>query len=333
MIRTLRRLFRPAVAGPKYPSLEIHVPISPTPVILRIARCFAESLRRFGGPYRDARIVFTVGAETIDPALPEREPWLWRVGAELRWLPEARFREDSFWANANERFRHDFAADVVMMLDADVLVAAPFDELVRRVHRRGVFAGLPAFNTPFADSDNDETWRLLFRYAGLGEPPLVHQYTGWGTLQRDPSRRRCPPYFNLGVLCGPRDLMRRIGERVEPMTRKVAGLMETPFRCQLGLTLALAELAVPCACLPLRYNFANHAALERARRRELARARLLHLHGLWPASKWEIYESPASLAAFVRRAGLGPVGRKIQSVLAAVLPAVADPSPAEALAV
>src|SRR5438045_3616168 len=96
----------------KAPALEGHVPISPTPTFLNMARCLVLSLRRFGGAYRDAPVFLTVGDDTIDPGLPGRHPWLASLGVEVRWAPEEAFRRHSYYATGAARFGHDYRSDV-----------------------------------------------------------------------------------------------------------------------------------------------------------------------------------------------------------------------------
>ncbi len=61
----LQRLTRLVLGKGKPPTLEIHVPISPTSPMLNMGRALTLSLRRNGGVYRDAPIVFTVGAAAL----------------------------------------------------------------------------------------------------------------------------------------------------------------------------------------------------------------------------------------------------------------------------
>src|SRR4051812_35451286 len=110
------------------PSVEVHIPISPTPTFFNMVQCLARSLRRFGGAYRDAPIILTVGGPSIDPGLEARYRWLGPLGVKVRWVPEAHYREYSYSATGAARFGHDYRSDVILFLDADILVAAPFDE-------------------------------------------------------------------------------------------------------------------------------------------------------------------------------------------------------------
>lgn len=316
MIRPLRNLFRRRPP----PGLEIHIPIGPTPTFFNMVRCFVHSLRRCGGPCRDARVVVTVGDTEVDPTLADRLPWLRPNGIELRWLPAERFATDAFFATALERFCYDFTADVVLMLDADVLVARPFDELVRRVHEGGALAGVVGYVSPFEFLGRGITWQQLFDHLGLGPAALTHQHTGWGTLTDDPQYRYCPPYFNLGVLCAPRAVMARIGRVIYKVMYEVDGFLDSHFRCQLALAAAIARLGIPCAALPPRYNFVNHGPLETRFAAELAQARFLHINGPTPVPKEELFADLERLEEFVRAPGLRGFGKQVQDVLAAVVP-------------
>src|SRR4051794_35460391 len=112
------------------PTLEVHVPVSPNTTFLNMAHYLVHSLRLRGGHYRDAPIVLTVGAETCDPDLARNHPWMAANGVEVRWIDDALFARESWFATGCERFRYDFTSDVVLMLDADTLVAGPLDELI-----------------------------------------------------------------------------------------------------------------------------------------------------------------------------------------------------------
>lgn len=317
MIRPLTNLWRRR--APRTPSLEIHIPISPTPNFFNMVRCLTQSLRRFGGAARDARVILTVGDSEVNPDLAESLPWLRPSGIELRWLPAERFRTDAFFATALERFCYDFTADVVLMLDADILVAGPLDELIRGVHERGVLAGVLGYVSPFEHLRRGNLWQPLFDHLGLGPAPLIHEHTGWGTLTDDPEYRHCPPYFNLGVVCAPREVMTRIGRSIYSLMYAVDGFLDSHFRCQLALAAAIAQFNIPCECLPLRYNFVNHEPVELRHAAELEQARFLHLNGPIPVPKDELFAEWEQLEAFVQRPGVTGVARRAQEVLAAIL--------------
>src|SRR5262245_43627365 len=88
-VRRVQRRLMPPGRGPYLitsrarPSVEIHVPISPTPNFFNMVRCLALSLRCNGGAYRDAPIIVTAGDRVTDPTLAHRLPWLKPCGVEL----------------------------------------------------------------------------------------------------------------------------------------------------------------------------------------------------------------------------------------------------------
>src|SRR4029079_8404717 len=148
------------------PTLEIHVPISPTASFLNMTHYLVRSLRRNGGRYRDAPIVLTAGAERHDGGLASRHPWLADNGVDLRWVDDERFARYSWWATACERFRHATRADVVLELDADTLIAGPLDELVEQAHDAQAVCGVVAHLPPLPSM---EDWRRLYTRSGPGE--------------------------------------------------------------------------------------------------------------------------------------------------------------------
>lgn len=319
----MRRLLdRAARSFRGLPSLEIHVPISPTAEFLAMVRYLALSLRRFGGAYRDAPLIVTVGAEAIDPGLGDRHPWLARLGVELRWVPEAAFREHSFYATGAERFAHPYRSDVVLFLDADILVAGPFEEMVRDVHRHQHFAGMIALASPMLALDVPDTWADLYAHCGIESPPdLRHEYAGWPYFQTGaPEHRMGPAYFNFGVVCAPSAMMSRIGPRYFAHLLRLHEKTRHILVPQIALTMALVELGVPCRALPMRYNFANDVTLEALHGEEVPHARFLHLHGKSQIQKRDLYADPAHARDLIRRTDLRGIARKAQHVLRAIAP-------------
>ncbi|MDQ5844933.1 MAG: hypothetical protein M3539_06510 [Acidobacteriota bacterium] len=258
----------------KRPSLEIHIPISPTAYFLNMTHYLVSSLRRFGGAYRNARVVLTIGDAEIDNNITESYSWIRRERVEVKWVSKELYARDSYFASAFERFRHEFRSDVVLMLDADILISKPFDELILECHRNQYLAGVIAHVPPFSEPDG---WKKIYQAAGLGEVSCKHEHTGWGYMFSDEERRFCPPYFNFGVVCAPSKIMKRIGEEIYDLMHRVESVMETGFRGQIALSLAITKLAIPYRCLPMRYNFPNDVFLEALHGLELPHAAILHL--------------------------------------------------------
>ena len=304
------------------PSVEVHIPISPTPYFFNMVQCLARSLRKFGGAFRDAPIILTVGDREIDPDLEARHRWLGPLGVEVRWVPEDFFREHSYYATGATRFEHEYRSDVVLFLDADVLVAAPFDEMILDVYRRQHFAGMIALASPLIQTESPTSWEDLYRACGIDRAPdLRHEYTGWPYFMTgDPAHRYAPAYFNYGVVCAPASIMKRIGGSYFDQYLKLRDRFPNRLISQVALTMALVALEVPYRTLPMRYNFANNELFEALHGSELPHARFLHLHGKLQIDRDYLYADLGRIRETIRRTDLRGVARHAQRVLAAIEP-------------
>ena len=287
-----------------------------------MAHCLALSLRRFGGAYKGSPIVLHVGDDSVDPEFEARHPWLSKLGVEARWVPEASFREHSYFATCGARFGQEFRSDVVLFLDADILVANPFDELIRDVHRHQHFAGMIGLASPLPSMGPDVTWEALYDHCGIArKPEYRHEYTGWPYfLTDDPDHRYGPAYFNFGVVCAPAWMMNRLGPGYLAHHSRLRERTDNLLVSQVALTMALVELGLPYRTLPMRYNFANDVMLEALHGPELAHARFLHLHGKLQIDKWNLFADVEQVRATIRRTDLRGVARLSQRVLAAIEP-------------
>jgi hypothetical protein len=277
---------------------EIHVPISPTPQFFNQIRLLAASIRRFGGPLRNNRIIVTVGDEEPHADLASQLPWSRDYGVEWRWLEPGLFARYHYFATALERFRQPFESQYVLFLDADVLPVSPPELTTSPVTETGGIAGLIAFSPPFETPD--QGWAELTRAAGLGEPPLVARYSGWGVLDRDLEQQYAPPYFNLGVLFCSSDAARALGGRLYEEMEIVNGVRETEYRCQIALTLAILRLGIPWYEVPMRLNFPNYIGFWRAHRAEAARLQLMHCIFQDEISRGDFVSEDALRAAVAR---------------------------------
>ncbi|HYU32898.1 MAG TPA: hypothetical protein VEW48_12110 [Thermoanaerobaculia bacterium] len=303
----------------RHPTLEVHIPVSPTRTFLHMAHYLTRSLRVRGGRYRDAPIVLTVGAEKRDPDLVRNHPWMADNGVEVRWVDEALFAQESWYATACERFRYELRSDVVLALDADTLIAGPLDELVEEAHRTGALCGVVAHMPPFS---RREQWEEVYRACGLGKVETPCEHTGWGYMFQDESLRRCPPYFNLGVLAAPAGLMRRIGSTIYELMADVDAVQRTIFRVQIAVSLAVTRFGLPFRALPFRWNFANDPLLEALHAGELGDVRIIHLLRNHQFYKDELYASLDNVEAMLARTDLRVINALAQRLLAELHPRV-----------
>jgi len=300
------------------PTLEVHVPVSPTPTFLNMAHYLTRSLRIRGGRYRDAPVILTVGAEKRDPDLVRNHPWMSDNGVEVRWIDEDLFARESWYATACERFRYEFASDVVLALDADTLIAGPLDDLVEEAHRAGGLCGVVAHVPPLGR----EQWQEIYRSCGLGELKTPCQHTGWGYMFQDEALRYCPPYFNLGVLAAPAAAMRRIGRVIYELMAAVDSVNRTIYRIQVAVSLAVTRLGLPFRALPFRWNFVNDPLLEAIHADELRDVRIIHLLRRHQIDKDELYASMDNVEAMLARADLRVINALAQRLLGEIHPRV-----------
>lgn len=301
------------------PTLEVHVPVSPTPTFLNMAHYLTRSLRVRGGCYRDAPIVLTIGAERRDPDLARNYPWMADNGVEVRWIDEELFARESWYATACERFRYEFTSDVVLALDADTLIAGPLDELVEEAHRAGALCGVVAHMPPLP---RREQWQQLYCACGLGELETPCQHTGWGYMFHDESLRYCPPYFNLGVLAAPAAAMRSIGSAIYELMAAIDAVHPTSYRVQIAVSLAVTRFRLPFRSLPFRWNFVNDPRLEALHADELGDVRIIHLLRKHQIYKAELYASLDHVEAMLARTDLRVINALAQRLLGELHPQV-----------
>ena len=302
------------------PSLEIHVPISPNAKFMRMTRCLVTSLRHNGGLYANAPVIVTLGEDKIaDKELKRDYPWLKTLGIETRWVPEDRFKQRSYYATATDRLTYKFNTDMVLMLDADMLVARPFDDLVRRLHREQKVGAVVAYACPF---DDGALWQKVYDACSMGKVNPIHEHPGWPYLY--PQRPRyCPPYFNLGFLLMPSAFASQIGAHMYELMDRVSEIEMTIYRCQLAFGLAVTKLDLPYECLPLRYNFANNKDLEALHGDEQAFASILHLiwnhQGVW---KDDLFGQADGIEKILARDDLAGINKQAQQVLRQIWPEI-----------
>lgn len=191
-----------------------------------------------------------------------------------------------------------FIGDFILHLDADVLPIARFDELLTI----DALCGVPAHHSPFSPY----LWTDLFVAYGLRPPVLDMPYSGFGAMFSDPAQAFGPAgYFNSGMVFGPRHLF----ERLAPAFSEAVAFLRTTLADlywidQLAFTLAAHAAEIPTHTLPLRYNFPNRPAFDKANPEELADVRFLHAMQTDVVDRDRDFASDVAMAALVARTDL-----------------------------
>ncbi|MGA2600380.1 MAG: hypothetical protein ABSH09_25725 [Bryobacteraceae bacterium] len=221
----------------------------------------AASLRANGRDFAGTRLVVTVGEDCEPFDIAARLPWTAHYPIEFRWLPRHLYQSFGFFGTMLHRYRYTYEAPLVLMMDADIVVARDFTELLEQTRKEPAFYSMLAHASPFHNSgllhlhSDEEWWRSIFRAAGLGEPELNCQYTGYGYLGGEGFPRFGPPNFNQGVVIAPAYTIRSLGSDLYRELEHVNSVVETFYRFQIALTLALVRQRAPWRLLPMRYNF------------------------------------------------------------------------------
>ncbi len=307
-----RRIRRGSPTATRY---EIHVPISPTPQFLTRIHYLAASIRRFGGALADSPIVVTVGAdERID--LVRAHPWSQRLGVEWRWLDDSLWRRHGIYATALQRFCYAIEAPNALLLDSDTLFVRPIDDLLEALGRCHAIAGVIAHVSPFIGCEGEQDlWEEIFRAAGLGTPTLACEHPGWQAIEFDAARRYCPPYFNLGVLFAPRNVLGALAKTIYAEMETVERVHPTLFRCQIALTMAIVRSGVQWRQLPLRFNLPNLPQYLPRYQTELADAGIIHYLKDEELNRAKDFASAGSVGALLSRDGLNPINTRLREAL------------------
>jgi hypothetical protein len=142
-------------------------------------------------------------------------------------------------------------------------------------------------------------------------------------MERDPRRRSCPPYFNLGVLVASADAMQSLGERVYAEMDVVNRLHRTHLRCQVALTLAVTRTGIPWHELPLRLNFPNDLRFCRAAPNELRQAQIVHYLRWDEINRDTDFQGIEAVAVALERPLANPPNRLVQERLRLLHPRIA----------
>lgn len=301
--------------------IEARIPISPRPEWFNRAKLITASLREF---YPDTLVRLSIGDDWIAPGAYknlEEGSRDWFNQSPLNTISVINRNDFLAWQNTRaeylatilDTFKPPFTGDHILHMDGDVMPMARFDELLKI----DAICGVQAHHAPYGVAG----WQSLFSLFGLGQPPLDVPYSGWGSMFNDQSQRFGPPYFNSGMVFGPRPLFERLaGPYLDIIDRLCGYVTDRYWFDQLGLALAFAEERIPTRHLPLRYNFPNRPSFELANPAEEMDIRFLHFMQPDVVDRDCEFASPEALAKFVTRHDLKGTNDMLRLRVAKLLP-------------
>lgn len=305
--------------------LEVRTAISPIDFFFNRVQFIALSIRSLGAQYANTRIHVAVGADEAPYDLHARLPWARSLGIEWHWVDRTDFAawkpsENPYLATIVERFAPPFSAQYVLVLDPDVIAIAPFDDLIENIKAHPAVLGVMAHEAPPDLSFHKTLWQDIYRAAGLGEPKLEFQYSGWGLRDTAQERRFGPPYFNSGMILAPSEMLEALWPAYIDGVKAVASTINTYYFDQLGFTLGLVKSGVPFRRLPIRFNFPNEHLFDMAFPGELNDLRFLHFLRTEIVHRDDAFKNFATIAEFIARQDLSGSNESFRRRIAQLMP-------------
>lgn len=279
-------------------SLEVRIPVSPTPSFLNRVRLLAASFRRF---YPDTIVRAYVGQETVtevdechvrEAFVRDNIAWEWVSGREfMAWDGTG----SPYLATMNRRWSLPVEGDIVVIADADILLVRDLGELFDHDAVQGVQAHV----SPLSDDE----WRYLFAIMECQPPLFQFLYSGAGIMERE--GRLGPWYVNSGFVTLPKAHFEAMVPEYHRAIGRIRGAMgNTYWADQLALAIAACRSGVPRKQLPVSYNFPNQADFDSTLPACLHAVRVLHYLREDAINRTRDFADVAALRRLVARADL-----------------------------
>ena len=275
-----------------------------------------------GGVYRDARFVACL-AEYEKPELPAGwAPYFENI--EVVWANPEGLPNPGFNLQHEKRFevmRED--ADIAIFCDADVCILRPFEDILNKLVRGQMIAGVMAhYHLPIdgVRGDADADWSRIATAVLGHDIDRPYRYL-FGSDPKQPlvtapeQRPRAPFYLNYGVVMGPPAQLRRMLEMEIALHPAVAGVVGEYWAAQVGLALACIKLDIPRRTLPPRFNYANRPEADVLYPEELGKIVFFHYMFDRNFSRKTLFNQPAAFEAFVNTRQTGADERLRQHIV------------------
>jgi hypothetical protein len=303
--------------------IDVRIPIAPVPSFLNRVRLIQAAFQQWGEPWASAVLNVACNApaegETyVDPNI---------AGVTFRITPR---EETALWKRSNSpnaaniistRFDGETSANLVLMLDGDILPITPPDMgKVGAILSQKAVAGFPAHVSPFIGA-NFATWDSLLTAQRIHISRMSTQYSGWNIMTNDQRDRFGPRgYYNTGVLFIAGQVFPALCESMKRMTAFVRARMDSYFIDQIALALALEDQNIPALTTDASWNFPNQPEFDAAFPYALQNVHFLHFLRTDRISRDRDFTSLAAMTALSLRTDLSGSNDVLRKRVAELLP-------------
>ncbi|WP_203292326.1 hypothetical protein [Maricaulis parjimensis] len=258
---------------------------------------FRKCLDFLGGDYQQARLVASLGDHQTNELPSEWAPYFDRI--EVCFAHEPGAPNPYHEAQHERRFELiDDSADVSVLVDADVAILAPMDELIGQVMTTQAVAGVIAhYHFPWDAGSGDAVKDWSYFYRRLLGRSFTPEYSY--TLKRPQTGAEAPFYINYGVFAGSPKQLRAFDTRERSLRPLVRAEVGDVWCYQVGLALTCSSLDLPTLALPMRYNFPNDPLADQLYPDDLEQIVFMHYLRTKLFSRSEIFASAEAFDAFL----------------------------------
>jgi hypothetical protein len=320
---------------PKNSKVEIRIPISANDAFFRMTRIFLESLQLFGGPLgRSAHCVASISRDTPMRDLARECPWSSDYSLDFRWVDENLFENHGYHGTGFDRKTVQSEADIVVLCDADIMIAGDFDELITMAHNNHSLNGWLGHWSPFvvdrktAKISSQKWWDRIFEEAGLPAQALQFQCPGYGFGYHDSNHSHCPYYYNAGFLVAPQEIFRLVSKTFLDDVSCVERVLDSVHKSQIAMTLSQVRHDIKCELSGLKYNCPVGISEKRLRNstprcNDADDVRVFHYLADVEINKSH-FRSEKALRQLMARKNLSPTGTVMQKKLSQILESLAE---------
>lgn len=295
-------------------SIEFRIPISPTRSFFHQVRFYESTLRKLGGVYASAKLTVIVGDNAdMERVRAEND---WSAGRNVEWIgaPTEVFNRYGYYGTADYRYAPESEADLIILSDADTVIARPLDLFERINPDRAVVAGHMAHYPPWTpgerSSDGAPMWDKLFAAFGIDSSQLQHRYS----MDVEGAYGSAPPYFNLGFIALTQAALERFRNQIWNTQDRLLAIYPSHMRCQISVTLVALSSGMEVSALPAEYNLANDELHLRAAGITAEQARVIHYLRSDELNR-EFVVLPEHLPAVLRQECKNPINQRLQELL------------------